>query len=408
MFGKYKIDRFLAAWIAIPLFFHHAHYFFPDSIKPILSPFIMIYVSIFLFAVLVFIPNPRLSFVKELQILLLFFLILVIGLTYTNAIGYGSSKIAILYLWIFVYYIYGFIIVNNFDVFIKISFFTGAVFLFLLYQKFGDPISFFQSMQGEIVRLGVTEDSSGKYIFALNPIWVARYLGLLFLLALSVVHKGKRNYIIYAYMVCLFLYMITSGSKGPIIALLGGCAIFLADNKLANNMKYIFTFLVLVAGLLLLLDFIDFFSSSFFIARFSGESSSGTEREELIDMALRYRGIPGFLFGNGTGDFGYLMNRTDKRLYPHNIFAELYYENGIVGVSIIIIMMYTVFKKFAIIFRHRTLKLICAIFVYYALNTMFSGDLGANQFFFIFFILLHFEIKLVEKEEMLQTLSLQE
>lgn len=399
MSGSYKIDRFLAAWIAIPVFLAHANYFFPESLKTLLSPSVMLAFSFFLYISLSFIKNPRLSFVPELQLLILFFVILAIGLIYTNAIEYGSSKLNILYFWLFVFYLYGFIIINNFDIFAKSCFLFGVIFIILLFQKFGDPISFFKSMQGEIIRLGATEDGSGNQRFALNPIWVARYLGFLFLVALYTLTQKKRNFIGYIYLLFLFSYMITSGSKGPILSLIAGCAVFFADSRLSANLRNIFIFLIIILVLIFLLNLIDFFSSSFYISRFSGESSSGSDREELIDEAIKFRNISYFFFGSGTGDFGYFMNKSDSRHYPHNIFAELFFETGVIGIVIILMMWYTVMKKIALILRHKRLRLICAIFVFFGLNTMFSGDLAANQFFFIFFVLFHFEAKVVSREE---------
>jgi hypothetical protein len=390
MSGLYKTNKFLAVWIAIPIFLSYSVYFFPMNLKSLLSPIVMTSFSSVLYIVLVFLVKPRLNFVPELWVLIFFFVILFLGLIYTNATGYGLDKITILYAWILVFYFYGYILVNNFNVFLTASLFTGFLFLFFLFQKFGDPISFFNSMQGETVRLGEA---------GLNPIWVARYLGFLFLLAIFYMHNNKRNIIIYAYLTCLFLYMITSGSKGPIVSLIGGCAVYFADSKLASNIKSLVIFLVIAALLIALLNSIDFFTSQFFISRFSGKSTSGQEREELIEQAIKFRTIPSFFFGNGTGNFGFFMLKSDTRLYPHNIIAELYYENGVVGVSIVAFMFYTVIRKYALILKYRSLRMMAALFFYFALNAFFSGDLSANEYFFISFILVHYEAKILTTQE---------
>jgi len=398
MAGTGKVDRFLAVWITVPIFLGYSTYFFPYSLKSFFSPITMIAVSVFFYILFSFLTKPRFNFVPELRILIFFFLVLFIGLLYTNALKYGSDKLNILFAWVFLFYLYGFIIINNFDLFVKATFFSGAVFLFLLFNKFGDPITFFKSMQGEIVRLGVTKsDDNEDYL--LNPIWVARYLGFLFLIALYSLKKGKINYLTYAYLLCIFLYMITSGSKGPIFALIVASLIFFADSRLSKNMRNIIIFIFICLGVLVLLNFIDFFSSSFFISRFSGESSSGAEREDLIGVALEYRGLGSFFWGTGTGNFGYIMSQRDTRAYPHNIFAELYCENGIIGASFILVMLYSVVRKYTLIFKNRTLKLLCALFIFFFLNALFSGDLFSNEYLFIFFILFHYEAKMVTKEE---------
>jgi hypothetical protein len=43
-----------------------------------------------------------------------------------------------------------------------------------------------------------------------------------------------------------------------------------------------------------------------------------------------------------------------------------------------------------------------ALFIYFALNSMFSGDLLGNEYFFIFFMLFHFEKLMMRKTEQLE------
>ncbi|MFT3705704.1 MAG: hypothetical protein QM802_25265 [Agriterribacter sp.] len=313
------------------------------------------------------------------------------------------NKIVFLYTWIVLFYMYASVIVNNFRTFIKANLFCGVFFLGLLFSEFGDPISFFRSMQGETIRLGIEQDG----VFVLNPIWIARYLGYLFLLALYMLDIKKWKYLLYAYLLCLFLYMITSGSKGPIYALIGGCMIYFASSKMSENVKSIAIFVGIGVGMFLLLSALDFFSSSFYINRFSGKSSSGIEREGLVDVAVQFRGVFSFFFGTGTGNFGYLLNSRDVRGYPHNILAELYCENGVVSIAVIVAMYYSVIKKHVIILKYKELRLLCANFFYFGLNSMFSGDLFSNEYFFVFFILFHFEAMMIKKAEKMEMVLLQ-
>jgi len=147
---------------------------------------------------------------------------------------------------------------------------------------------------------------------------------------------------------------------------------------------------------------IDFFSSSFYINRFSGKSSSAEEREGLISVAFKFSGIVSFLFGTGTGNFGYLMHHRDERAYPHNIVAELYFENGIIALIILVLIYISIIKEYTLIFKSKKLRMLFALFIYFALNSMFSGDLFGNEYFFIFFILFHFEKLMIQKTEQLE------
>jgi len=401
MNGISKANKFLALWITIPTFFSYSAYFFPKALKAFfIAPVGLFLISMLFYIAIIFLRRPRIQSIPEIRYLIMLLVTLFMGLLYTNAPNYGFRKIFILYTWVVLFFLYGAVIVNNFELYVKASVFCGIIFVLLLFAKYGDPISFFKSMQGETLRLGVEEDS-GEYA-GLNPIWVARYLGFLFLITLFILKKNSRNLFLYGYMLMLFLYMLTSGSKGPIVALVCGCLIFFANDKISVNVKTIF-FLILVFGaLILLLNTIDFFSSSFYINRFSGKSSSAEEREGLISVAFKFSGIVSFLFGTGTGNFGYLMHHRDERAYPHNIVAELYFENGIIALIILVLIYISIIKEYTLIFKSKKLRMLFALFIYFALNSMFSGDLFGNEYFFIFFILFHFEKLMIQKTEQLE------
>jgi O-antigen ligase len=178
--------------------------------------------------------------------------------------------------------------------------------------------------------------------------------------------------------------------------------VFFADDKISVNVKTIFFLVLIAAALILLLKAIDFFSSPFFINRFSGKSTSAEEREELIDVALRFSGVVSFLFGTGTGNFGYMIYHRDVREYPHNIVVELYVENGIISLIVLALMYTSVIRNYRLIFESRKLRMLFALFIYFALNSMFSGDLLGNEYFFIFFMLFHFEKLMMRKTEQLE------
>ena len=403
MDGINKTNKFLAFWIAIPTFFSYSAFFFPIALKAFLiAPAGLFTISMLFYISFAFVRRPKIHSIPEIRYLIMLLVVLCIGLLYTNAPNYGFSKILILYTWIILFFLYAPVIVNNYELYAKVSVFCGAVFLILLYSRCGDPISFFKSMQvqGEVVRLGFEQDSDSYG--GLNPIWIARYLGFLFLMALFITKKKSRNLFLYGYMLVLFLYMITAGSKGPIIALLGGCVIFFANENISVNVKTIFFLILIFSAFILLLNAIDFFSSSFFIERYSGKNTSAEEREVLIDVALQFSGIVSFLFGTGTGNFGYVINHKDARRYPHNILAELYFENGIISLVILALIYISVLKYHKLIFKSRKLRMLVATFVYFGLNSMFSGDLLANEYFFIFFILFHFKKLMIQKTEKLE------
>ena len=92
-----------------------------------------------------------------------------------------------------------------------------------------------------------------------------------------------------------------------------------------------------------------------------------------------------FIFGAGTGNFAYLYNKRDTRDYPHNIFSEILYENGIIAMIFIFIMSFYAFY----ILRNSQHSLTIGyamMYLYFLFNSLFSGDLISNNFVFGFWI----------------------
>jgi O-antigen ligase len=76
-----------------------------------------------------------------------------------------------------------------------------------------------------------------------------------------------------------------------------------------------------------------------------------------------------FLFGLGIGSFGILYEGVDERSYPHNAMLEIWFELGLLGIILFILLLLVYFKK--IRFR---LNLVL-IFIYLLLNSLKSYSL---------------------------------
>jgi hypothetical protein len=90
-----------------------------------------------------------------------------------------------------------------------------------------------------------------------------------------------------------------------------------------------------------------------------------------------------FLFGSGIGSFGILYEGLDERNYPHNVVLEIWFELGLIGVILFILLLLAYFKKI----RPR-LNLVL-IFIYLLLNSLKSYSLIDLRIMFgIFSVLL--------------------
>ena len=95
-------------------------------------------------------------------------------------------------------------------------------------------------------------------------------------------------------------------------------------------------------------------------------------------------------FGLGTGGFSHLARMGDHRFYPHNLVAELWLENGVLG---LIVLLAFVGSALALWLRWgrgirptgerqeiRTLQQgVGMLFLYSFLIAQFSGDIAANE-----------------------------
>ncbi len=153
-------------------------------------------------------------------------------------------------------------------------------------------------------------------------------------------------------------YMIAS------LGLLGTAAYYLID-------RYA---LLLERSITRLLMLLDLEGSESILERITEVSYSF---EKIFENAAN------FLFGSGIGSFGILYEGLDERNYPHNVVLEIWFELGLIGVILFILLLLAYFKKI----RPR-LNLVL-IFIYLLLNSLKSYSLIDLRIMFgIFSVLL--------------------
>ncbi len=93
-----------------------------------------------------------------------------------------------------------------------------------------------------------------------------------------------------------------------------------------------------------------------------------------------------FLFGEGIGSFGILYTGVDGREYPHNIYLEVLFELGLMG--LIPFLLFT-----TIPFWYRRNAFYQALMLYFFLNALKSGDLTSIWMLFLTYGLVVFNPK---------------
>jgi len=137
-----------------------------------------------------------------------------------------------------------------------------------------------------------------------------------------------------------------------------------------------------------------------------GGGESILERITLVtysfDRILENAG--NFLFGLGIGSFGILYEGVDERNYPHNVMLEIWFELGLIGVILFILLLLVYFKKI------RPRLNFVLIFIYLLLNSLKSYSLIDLRIMFgmLSVLLLHLTLTSSSSEAMTPPLENQE
>ncbi len=221
-----------------------------------------------------------------------------------------------------------------------------------------------------------------------SPITLSRTLGTAALFSLFLFAKANNKIIkliIIFSMPLLLAPMIWSGTRAPLIGLLGAALVYyLAQPKQSLYKKFFVSIIGLSSALFLL-----FRSSSQIATRMTTPITQ--EASAAFRILAWFKGIQDFLkspfLGTGTGSFKLETNWIELK-WAHNLIIEMAGENGIAGLFLILFFLYltTVYGIKTITYFNKTgefLKLqlsICmlALFVFTLWNSMFSGAIFSN------------------------------
>lgn len=221
----------------------------------------------------------------------------------------------------------------------------------------------------------------------INPIWYGRILGIFIisLLYIYATHKSKFKYFSIIFIFPAMFLMLSTGSRGPLLALTFSLIIFLF---LCNNIR--------LSRRLLLFIFLGIF----FIVVYNFmpqyiKHKVVSYNDESVSIRLKYypssivRFLKNPLMGVGTGGYeaqAYLIEDSSFRKYPHNIILEIIAEMGLFGLSLFVYFLFSVYKiskkLFHLTYKNPKYRPIFAwsfcIFTFSLLNSMVSGDLISN------------------------------
>ncbi|HXH09121.1 MAG TPA: O-antigen ligase family protein [Alphaproteobacteria bacterium] len=231
-----------------------------------------------------------------------------------------------------------------------------------------------------------------------NPIAIARTIGVgTTMLVLSALVKSNVSLIFRLFSIPLtltmFLMIILTGSRGPLISILLSIPIILffiekgIKQKVLILLKILLTLLAIYSLIIFTpweslghsgLTRIIYYSSSF------GENSSDLERiyrfHQAWDSFIKSNGL-----GVGTGGFARLYGYEDNA-YPHNLILEVACEQGIIGLSLLVPLIFLpLLRLLSVSSRANCLYRlgILSIWPFSLSNAFVSGDIATNYILWV-------------------------
>ncbi len=331
-------------------------------------------------------------------------ILIIISFAWTNAPQFGFSKLTELYLFIIIPTLFSVEWLKNYRYFRYL--FSVIYALMLLYLIVFQRQTILANLAGEAISLkfGLTENSNSNVIAAMFGFGIINILSFFQFKLNGYVTLGQRmiRLSILGLVVLSIVFIILVGSKGAILALvLAYMTYFLVINFNLKGMAYIVLAVICTIPFL----FIDFQALGkqvlpdplyrYMEYRYFGEdeAQSYSSRKMLWSKALKGTANSSpvkMLVGNGVGDYGYLYTSRDDRGYPHNIFLEILYEFGILGLLLFTsALIYIVLKNRE--FRNYSspeLKWIFITFYFFFFRSLTTGSISGNFILFAYIILL--------------------
>lgn len=339
---------------------------------------------------------------KEVFYYFLSFLLLIF-LCFVNSdfLDYSVYKFFMLILKFSTLFLIPFLLIKNIE-----DTFKGIIFTLLFFV--------FVSFVFSFKLFGQYDINTRLEIGIFNPIWISRaifeclLIGLVFL-------KMKRFWLIPLFIICVYI-SFSAGSKGPILSFLICFLIYNFRQGLRNKkIKYFILVLLILFGSVLYFfpwDIIDqnsYLYQRFLVAVPDGSSEHIMEESRIVVWPkvlnlLFNQDIWPFLFGNGLGNFGsfYFGYPYNERFYPHNFILEVFVEFGAIILLLVLFLFYKFYRN-----SNSGFKL---LFLYFFINSMFSGDLLLNEYLIFYFGFLvaeseKFQSQLKSKKETLPLIS---
>ncbi len=324
--------------------------------------------------------RERITWCREMSFALIFAGVILMGLVYTPAGSYATDKA------------FRFVSLTLLAFFAPIVFMKSyrSVWLFLLTWLGLATVL----MTDALSHLGTGQRLSG---FSGTKIAIGRTTGVAIIILLFAVLMGRASSrwqaLAAAGLVPLVLVLVGTGSRGPLLMLLGTVILTIGVSLTRPGSRLRSLMIIGMLGLVGLGVFSSGLIPETSLGRIgllfnnSQADTSAQARRNVMQVAWQlFTSRP--MTGWGTGSVSAFGAGRDE-IYPHNILLELAAETGLLGLGLFLavmaMVMWRLLSKLSAGSKQRPLWLtLMAMLLFMLLNAMVSGDLDDNRDLWLF------------------------
>jgi O-antigen ligase len=208
------------------------------------------------------------------------------------------------------------------------------------------------------------------------------------------IHFGQSNAgtAVWTVLLLSMSYMsLNLGGRGPVISMLlammvlSALSLLYAENKtICRMLKNIACFIIALCILYLLMELIlRTNKQSALLERISYDY---LQSDESILLRIKYYKSAWKCFlehcftGIGFGGWPYYQGLGDMYHHPHNIFLEILCETGLIGFTLFLALLFSIFAKLNVqkLISSPFVKIFSCAFLFCFMNALKSGDLNDN------------------------------
>ena len=305
-----------------------------------------VYLLTGIFAIICIIGSRKVPINFSARIFLLIVVMNILGLIYSKADFYSSFSWCLSLAIAFLVYWELYISESNIKILIIIMCIASSVFMIGIYgQYFG--FAFVETVNNLLLKKdsnasfailrswGYYSGFSGYNVFSAIMIMILMFIGISFF---YITKNARIKIVSIAIVILSFFGIIIVQKRGIFVACVVAMLIMLWHERLLKQsiIRQISFFLIISLFVIVIYCFFQSSTSGqLFLNRFNNSDNLSSNRFDILNLLLK-DWSSFFLFGNGPASTQLVIEAN-----AHNIYAQVFYENGIVGLILYLVFFFS-------------------------------------------------------------------